>query len=153
MGGGVQVEKPVKRPLRLTALLWCYLLSTGGILLVTLLLWWLCFAMLVNLGFVLPAAYAAGQVQSTAEVLSREFDTEVIPHYYRWAVFDADGDMKDSGGMDRRHADYARQRGRCVSYSMIIPILTLTLLWKRSCRTFWAVCWRCWLGCGGCWRD
>ena len=109
MGGGVQVEKPVKRPLRLTALLWCYLLSTGGILLVTLLLWWLCFAMLVNLGFVLPAAYAAGQVQSTAEVLSREFDTEVIPHYYRWAVFDADGDLKDSGGMDRRHADYARQ--------------------------------------------
>lgn len=103
------MEKPRKRPMGLTALFWRYLLSTGGILLAALLLWWLCFAMLINLGVVLPSAYAAGQVQSTAEALRREFDTGAIPHYYRWAVFDAAGDLKDSGGMDRRHADYARQ--------------------------------------------
>lgn len=93
----------------LTALFWRYLLSTGGMLLAVLLLWWLCFGMLINIGFVLPASYAAGQVKSTAEALSRDFDTAAIPHYYRWAVFDASGAMTDSGGMDRRHADYARR--------------------------------------------
>lgn len=109
MGGGVQVEKPVKRPMGLAALFWRYLLSVGLLIVMSALLWWIMMVVCINRGLVLPSAYAAGQVEATAERLHQAFDPESIPYYYRWAVFDVNGDLTDSGNMDQRHLGYARR--------------------------------------------
>jgi signal transduction histidine kinase len=98
------MEKPMKQPIGLTALFWRYLLSVGALMLTSALLWWFCFALCINMGLVLPASYAASQVGATVEAINKEFDPDTIPHYFRWAVFDKDGNLADhSSGMSRRH--------------------------------------------------
>ncbi len=107
MGGGVQVEK--RRPVSLTALFWRYLLTVGIGVAAAALAWWMTILLLLQWEAVLPASYAASHVAETADLLAERFSPDAIPHYYRWAVFTAEGETVDSGSMDRRRLEYARQ--------------------------------------------
>ena len=89
MGGGVQVEK--RRPVSLTALFWRYLLTVGIGVAAAALAWWMTILLLLQWEAVLPASYAASHVAETADLLAERFSPDAIPHYYRWAVFTAEG--------------------------------------------------------------
>lgn len=106
----VKPVNPAKRPIGLTTLFWKYLLTAGGSIAIEALLWWAVLMLLVRTGFVLPAAYAAARAEETAKILTEDFSPEHIPHYYRWAVFDANGNTIDCGNMaNNRRLEYARQ--------------------------------------------
>ena len=92
MGGGLQVEKRLRRRSGLTSLFWRYLLTTGGAVLVLAVLWWGGMTVLMRMGVVYPANTAAVGVGAVMESLSAgELDTADIPYYYRWALFDSGG--------------------------------------------------------------
>ena len=63
---------------------------------------------MMRYGIVYPANTAASGVEAVAQALSSgELDTEEIPYFYRWALFDAGGQVRDPGNMDEKHLDYA----------------------------------------------
>lgn len=57
--------------------------------------------------YIRPTPPPAG-VEAVAQALSSgELDTEEIPYFYRWAIFDGDGQVRDPGNMDEKHLAYA----------------------------------------------
>ena len=99
----------MKRPAGLTALFWRYLITTGAAMLLLAVLWWIGLTTMMRFGIVHPANTAAGGVDTVSQALSTgELETSKIPYYYRWAIFDAGGQVQDQGNMDQRHLDYAR---------------------------------------------
>lgn len=103
------MEKHVKRPAGLTALFWRYLITTGAAVVLLAVLWWIALTTLMRCGIVYPANTAADRVEAVAQALSSgELNTSEIPYYYRWAVFNADGQVQDQGNMDQRYLNYAK---------------------------------------------
>ena len=102
------MEKRIRRPAGLTALFWRYLITTGVVVILLAVLWWFGMTTMMRYGIVYPANTAASGVEAVAQALSSgELDTEEIPYFYRWALFDAGGRVRDPGNMDEKHLDYA----------------------------------------------
>ncbi len=71
--------------------------------------WWLWLTVMLQSGIVLPASTAADQADAVVESLSTgEKAPGEIPYYYRWAVFDGDGQVIGHGNMDDRRLGYAK---------------------------------------------
>ena len=102
------MEKRIRRPAGLTALFWRYLITTGIVVILLAVLWWFGMTTMMRYGIVYPANTAASGVEAVAQALSSgELDTEEIPYFYRWAIFDAGGQVRDPGNMDEKHLAYA----------------------------------------------
>ena len=102
------MEKRIRRPAGLTALFWRYLITTGVVVILLAVLWWFGMTTMMRYGIVYPANTAASGVEAVAQALSSgELDTEEIPYFYRWAIFDGDGQVRDPGNMDEKHLAYA----------------------------------------------
>ena len=102
------MEKRIRRPAGLTALFWRYLITTGVVVILLAVLWWFGMTTMMRYGIVYPANTAASGVEAVAQALSSgELDTEEIPYFYRWALFDAGGRVRDPGNMDEKHLAYA----------------------------------------------
>ena len=102
------MEKWIRRPAGLTALFWRYLITTGVVVILLAVLWWFGMTTMMRYGIVYPANTAASGVEAVAQALSSgELDTEEIPYFYRWAIFDGDGQVRDPGNMDEKHLAYA----------------------------------------------
>ena len=102
------MEKRIRRPAGLTALFWRYLITTGVVVILLAVLWWFGMTTMMRYGIVYPANTAASGVEAVAQALSSgELDTEEIPYFYRWAIFDGGGQVRDPGNMDEKHLDYA----------------------------------------------
>ena len=102
------MEKRIRRPAGLTALFWRYLITTGVVVILLAVLWWFGMTTMMRYGIVYPANTAASGVEAVAQALSSgELDTEEIPYFYRWALFDAGGRVRDPGNMAEKHLDYA----------------------------------------------
>ena len=102
------MEKRIRRPAGLTALFWRYLITTGIVVILLAVLWWFGMTTMMRYGIVYPANTAASGVEAVAQALSSgELDTEEIPYFYRWAIFDGGGQVRDPGNMDEKHLDYA----------------------------------------------
>lgn len=109
MGGRLQVEKQLRRRAGLTFLFWRYLLTTGAIILLLTVLWWIGLTTMMRSGIVFPANTAADEVSTVIHSLeSGEMDTTEIPYYYRWAIFSDDGQTLDEGNMDNSQLEYAK---------------------------------------------
>ena len=97
-----------RRPAGLTALFWRYLITTGIVVILLAVLWWFGMTTMMRYGIVYPANTAASGVEAVAQALSSgELDTEEIPYFYRWALFDGGGQVQDPGNMDEKHLAYA----------------------------------------------
>ena len=102
------MEKRIRRPAGLTALFWRYLITTGVVVILLAVLWWFGMTTMMRYGIVYPANTAASGVEAVAQALSSgKLDTEEIPYFYRWAIFDGDGQVRDPGNMDEKHLAYA----------------------------------------------
>ena len=102
------MEKRIRRPAGLTALFWRYLITTGVVVILLAVLWWFGMTTMMRYGIVYPANTAASGVEAVAQALSSgELDTEEIPYFYRWAIFDGGGQVQDPGNMDEKHLAYA----------------------------------------------
>ena len=102
------MEKRIRRPAGLTALFWRYLITTGIVVILLAVLWWFGLTTMMRYGIVYPANTAASGVEAVAQALSSgELDTEEIPYFYRWAIFDGGGQVQDPGNMDEKHLAYA----------------------------------------------
>ncbi len=102
------MEKRIRRPAGLTALFWRYLITTGVVIILLAVLWWFGMTTMMRYGIVYPANTAASGVEAVAQALSSgELDTEEIPYFYRWALFDGGGQVQDPGNMDEKHLAYA----------------------------------------------
>ena len=102
------MEKRIRRPAGLTALFWRYLITTGIVVILLAVLWWFGMTTMMRYGIVYPANTAASGVEAVAQALSSgELDTEEIPYFYRWAIFDGGGQVQDPGNMDEKHLAYA----------------------------------------------
>ena len=102
------MEKWIRRPAGLTALFWRYLITTGVVVILLAVLWWFGMTTMMRYGIVYPANTAASGVEAVAQALSSgELDTEEIPYFYRWAIFDGGGQVQDPGNMDEKHLAYA----------------------------------------------
>ena len=102
------MEKRIRRPAGLTALFWRYLITTGVVVILLAVLWWFGMTTMMRYGIVYPANTAASGVEAVAQALSSgELDTEEIPYFYRWAIFDGGGQVRDPGNMDEKHLTYA----------------------------------------------
>lgn len=102
------MEKRLRRPAGLTALFWRYLITTGAVVVVLAILWWIALTTMMRCGIVYPASTAADSVEKVAQAISSgELDVSEIPYYYRWAIFSADGQLQDAGNMNQRHLTYA----------------------------------------------
>ena len=102
------MEKRIRRPAGLTALFWRYLITTGVVVILLAVLWWFGMTTMMRYGIVYPANTAASGVEAVAQALSSgELDTEEIPYFYRWAIFDGGGQVRDTGNRDEKHLDYA----------------------------------------------
>lgn len=102
------MEKRIRRPAGLTALFWRYLITTGVVVILLAVLWWFGMTTMMRYGIVYPANTAASGVEAVAQALSSgELDTEEIPYFYRWAIFDGAGQVQDPGNMDEKHLAYA----------------------------------------------
>lgn len=90
-----------KKRLGLTALFWRYLLTTAVLAVMIFALWWITLMVLIRSGVVLPAATAEWMLTPTVEAIGNApaFDEALIPYWYRWARFDADGTLAESGAL------------------------------------------------------
>ena len=103
------MEKQLRRRAGLTFLFWRYLLTTGAIILLLTVLWWIGLTTMMRSGIVFPANTAADEVSTVIHSLeSGEMDTTEIPYYYRWAIFSDDGQTLDEGNMDNSQLEYAK---------------------------------------------
>lgn len=103
------MEKRLRWPAGLTALFWRYLITTGVVVVFLAILWWIALTTLMRCGIVYPANTAAGGVEVVAQALTTgELETSEIPYFYRWAIFDDGGQVRDQGNMDQRHLTYAK---------------------------------------------
>ena len=107
MGRGLPMEKRKLTSLR-TVLLRYLLLCGGGCALI-LVLWWIIFMQLINIGFLLPAvasAQACADARETvAAVTAETFDSNQISDLCRWAVVQNDTVLQTN--MDDRHLKIA----------------------------------------------
>lgn len=107
MGRGLPMEKRKLTSLR-TVLLRYLLLCGGGCALI-LVLWWVIFMQLINIGFLLPAvasAQACADARETvAAVTAETFDSNQISDLCRWAVVQNDTVLQTN--MDDRHLKIA----------------------------------------------
>ena len=107
-GGGLQVEKRIRRPADLTALFWRYLITTGVVVILLAVLWWFGMTTMMRYGIVYPANTAAsGGGGGGPGPLLRGTGHGGDPLLYRWAIFDGDGQVRDPGNMDEKHLAYA----------------------------------------------
>lgn len=114
-----------RRKIGLTAVFWRYLVTCGACVAMIAALWWAALMLLMRAGVVLPARTAAEVAQTLiARVMeSGEFDPESAPHYVRWVRFTRDGELLDSGGMDKAHLRAAREELRGNSYTAVFPYM------------------------------
>lgn len=99
----------MRRRAGLTALFWRYLITTGAAVVLLAILWWIVLTTMMRCGIVFPANTAADGVESVAQALAAgDLDTSEIPYYYRWAIFNAAGQVQDEGNMNQRHLSYAK---------------------------------------------
>lgn len=107
MGRGLPMEKRKLTSLR-TVLLRYLFLCGGGCALI-LVLWWVIFMQLINIGFLLPAvasAQACSEARETvAAVTAETFDSNQISDLCRWAVVQNDTVLQTN--MDDRHLKIA----------------------------------------------
>lgn len=107
MGRGLPMEKRKLTSLR-TVLLRYLLLCGGGCALI-LVLWWVIFMQLINIGFLLPAvasAQACAEARETvASMTADTFDSLQISDLCRWAVVQNDTVLQTN--MDDRHLKIA----------------------------------------------
>lgn len=104
------MEKRVKRRWGLTALFWRYLLTTGTVMVLLAALWWGALTGLMRCGFVFSASTAATGLEVVVPALENgSLAPEQLLYYYRWAVFDENGELLRSAGMDERRLGYACQ--------------------------------------------
>lgn len=100
----------MKRRPGLAALFWRYLLTTGTVMVLLAVLWWGALTWLMRCGVVYPASTAANGLEVVVPALENgSLAPEQLPHYYRWAVFDEEGELLRSGPMSERRLEYARQ--------------------------------------------
>ena len=113
------------RKIGLTAVFWRYLVTCGVCVATIAALWWASLMLLMRAGVVLPARTAAQAAQTlAAEVMeSGEFDPESTPHFVRWARFAQDGELLQSGGMDKAHLRAAQGELRGDSYTAVFPYM------------------------------
>lgn len=98
-----------RRGVSLSGLFWRYLIVTGTLLAGILLLWWMLFSMLINMGLLLPASTAAGKAVELAPQLEAGTLTPgELPYYLRWAVLDEAGGVEQTN-MNARHLDALRE--------------------------------------------
>lgn len=104
------MEKRMKRRPGLVALFWRYLLTAGAAVVLLAVLWWGALTWLMRCGFVYPASTAANGLEVVVPALENgSLAPEQLPYYYRWVVFDEDGEPLRSGPMSERRLEYARQ--------------------------------------------
>ena len=100
----------MKRRPGLAALFWQYLLTAGTVMVLIAVLWWGALTGLMRCGVVYPASTAANGLEVVVPALENgSLAPEQLPYYYRWAVFDEDGELLRSGPMSERRLEYARQ--------------------------------------------
>jgi len=83
-----------------------YLLLCGGGCALILVLWWVIFMQLINIGFLLPAvasAQACAEARETvAAVTAETFDSNQISDLCRWAVVQDAADQHDRPSAENR---------------------------------------------------
>ena len=106
------------RPVRLTAVFFRYLVTTGALMLVIVLLWWAALLSVMAAGWVLPASTAALEAREVAQHCGEtgRFSPEGLPHYLRWVRFGSTNELVDSSeitGRQLRLARAALEEGGC----------------------------------------
>lgn len=98
------------RPIRLTAVFYRYLATTGALMLAIVLLWWAALLSVMAAGWVLPASTAALEAREAVQRCGEtgRFSPEGLPHYLRWVRFDSTGEPVDSSKMTGRQLRLAR---------------------------------------------
>ena len=98
------------RPIRLTAVFYRYLATTGVLMLGIVLLWWAALLSVMAAGWVLPASTAALEAREAAQRCGEtgRFSPEGLPHYLRWARFGSTNELVDSSEMTGRQLRLAR---------------------------------------------
>ena len=79
------VTRRQRKPLRLTAFLWRYLLGSAVAALLIAFVWWNCLIALISSGFVLPANTAEREVSRLLEQVQTQgtFSPEQASHTFR----------------------------------------------------------------------
>ena len=87
------VKRRADRKWKLSSLFWRYLVTTGVMVAVCTVLWWMAVVACISVGFVYQASVGARNLQKTQERLLRqeEFQGEEIPFYYDWCLVSEDG--------------------------------------------------------------
>lgn len=107
-----------RRSIRLTAVFYRYLATTGALMLGIVLLWWAALLSVMAAGWVLPASTAALEAREAARRCEEtgRFSPEGLPHYLRWARFDSTSELVDRSEMTGRQLRLARaalEEGAC----------------------------------------
>ena len=98
------------RPIRLTAVFYRYLATTGALMVAIVLLWWAALLSVMAAGWVLPASTAALEAREAAQRCEEtgSFVPEGLPHYVRWVRFGSTNEPVASSKMTGRQLRMAR---------------------------------------------
>lgn len=97
------------RPVSLNTLFLRCLLTTGAVMAVIVVVWWVALMRVMASGVILPASTAADGARDVVQALEVRFAPEDIPHWYRWALFDADGNVVDGQDVGGKRLDAMRR--------------------------------------------
>ena len=99
------------RPIRLTAVFYRYLATTGALMVAIVLLWWAALLSVMAAGWVLPASTAALEAREAAQRCEEtgSFVPEGLPHYVRWVRFGSTNEPVASSEMAGRQLRLARR--------------------------------------------